>query len=554
MFIRPSRSKSGFRPAGRAGLSLCAALTLAISPLAAGAAQDAEKAAFCAALAQVNRGAVDTRGLSELQGHARVLQQLVDAAPAAVRADLQTLHAAMLGWAEALSGKESMLVAFGRLADPQLANVEGRIADYIAGACGIRLGSGEYRADKRAVLPTRCPAWTGYTSPYTANRFPNYIDISGGNYFAQRFWLRDDVPAPPGMFKVEYGGWVEFHGRYPYARYFAYHPNDEDMNNLETLRDQDIAPDPGSVNPFWSAAAGDAKRYYTVRLAFSQKPEHPLPNTRYVGARKDGITPNGWVNNILRLYASDLGNTANSGGVPLPAMTIYNARGEVTYRAGECEAYPPDEEPARDRTLFPSLPIADYRASNPARWSTSSNFNAPTDSWANADVQYLSTTFSRRFGNLFVVRARFPSTPDSRGGEPVSAAGKKDARLWTLCIYNIWAGIANDCRIDHEFSTDSRGFYTVVVSERDHRPANLKQQYATWMDWGAYLDGQLTYRALYRDNPLWRQVAFGVSGGRVAPQMQPYVPAAVPCDKGTFEKSGWQGCFKQQGIDPAAYQ
>lgn len=534
-------------------LALVPALAQAATPPRAAAAKP-EDAAFCSALAAVNAGQVDTRGLSELGGHARILQQLVDVAPAPIRPDLQTLHAAIVGWAEALSGRESMLVAFRRLLDPQLANVEGRIADYIAGACDIRLGDGKYRADEQATLPTRCAAWTSYTSPFTANRFPNYIDISGGNYFAQRFWLRDDVPAPPGMFKVEYGGWVEFHGQYPYARYFAYHPNDEDMNNLPTLRDEDLAPDAGSTNPFQRVSAKGDRRYYTARFVFTQKPQHPLPNTVYVGAKKDGISPNGWVNNILRLYASDLGNTANSGGVPLPAMTIYNARGEVTFHADECEPYPAGFEPPHDRTLFPPLPIADHRAADPATWSISSNFNAPTDSWANADVQYLSTVFSRRFGDLFVVRAKFPTTPDSRSGEPVSTTWKKDARLWTLCIYNMWAGIANDCKIDHEFEVDAKGFYTVVVSANKDRPSNLRQQRATWMDWGPYLDGQFTYRTLFRENPLWRQVAFGVSGGHVDAGYRAYVPQAVPCDRKTFERGGWQACFAQRGIDTAAYQ
>jgi hypothetical protein len=447
-----------------------------------------------------------------------------------------------------------MLKVFRRLSDPELANVEGRISDYIASTCNIRLDKGEYKADREMFPTTNCPAWTSYGSPLTANRFPNYVDISGANYFGQNFWLRSDVPPPKGMFKVEYGGWVEFHGQYPHARYFAFHPNDEDMNNLPTLRDQDLDPDLGSVNPFREVAPADAKRYYTARLMFTQRPAHPLANTSYVGARKNGITPNGWVGHMVRLYASDLGNGPNSGGVPLPAMTIYNHKGEVTYHADECEAYPKGHEPVRDHTLFAALPIADHRAVNPPRWDISSNFNAPSDTWANADVQYLATFFSRRFGDIFVVRAKMPSTPNSAGGEPVSTSAQKDARLWTMCIYNFWAGIAVDCKIDHDLDRDKSGFYTLVISSENNRPSNLKNQHATWMNWGSYLDGQLTYRTLFRENPLWRQVAFGVSGGVVADAMRPYVPQAVPCDKKVFERSGWEGCFKSHGVDSSLYQ
>ena len=53
---------------------------------------DAEVAAFCAALAEVNSGAVDTEGLAELQGHALVAQTLLAAAPPSLVDDLGRIH------------------------------------------------------------------------------------------------------------------------------------------------------------------------------------------------------------------------------------------------------------------------------------------------------------------------------------------------------------------------------------------------------------------------------------------------------------------------------
>ena len=210
---------------------------------ATAAAAEPSSAAFCLALEHVNRGGVDTSGLAELTGHARQGQSLVDAAPEPVVADLVILRDTFQAWADAVRGVTPMARTFAILRDPEFAGVQGRIADYIAKHCGVRLGDGKYNVGTLASRESRCSGWTSVGNPMTFNHFPNLPDISGGNYFAQRFWLTDSGPTPPGMFAVEPGGRVEFRGQYHRARYFAYHPNDEDLNNLKTLRDIDLDPD-----------------------------------------------------------------------------------------------------------------------------------------------------------------------------------------------------------------------------------------------------------------------------------------------------------------------
>lgn len=147
-----------------------------------------------------------------------------------------------------------------------------------------------------------------------------------------------------------------------------------------------------------------------------------------------------------------------------------------------------------------------------------------------------------------------PSTPNTRAGEPVSSGKTTMARLWTMCTYNFWAGIAVDCKIDHDLDKDQSGFYTLVISDIAHQPANLKNQHASWLNWGPYLDGQIVFRTLFRENPLWKQLAFAVKGGQVSESVRPYVPVGVPCTKKIFERDGWHGCFKNGGVDTAAYR
>ena len=495
---------------------------------------------FCTAVYSVNEGDVDTRGLTELKGHARVLKTLLDVAPSAIAKDMVRFHSAFASWAAAVSGDQPMLDTFQELSDPALAGAEGRIGDYIAKHCGSRLGDGSYRQAERPSAQSICPGWPRIGSPNTFNNFPNLPDISGANYFANDFMITRFGLAPGDAFAVEPGGWVEFHGQYPRSRYFAYHPNDMDLNNLRTLRDRDLEPDPGSVNRFREIPTSDNNNYYTARLVFGPEPDQPATNTSYVGEKKVG-GGNRYVINMLRLYASDLGDGANSGGVPLPAVTIYDADGEITDHFDECDLYALGGENISTELQFPKLPIADHRAKATPQWSTSSNFDAPSDTMANADVQYLSTVYSRRFGDIFVVRAKYLSAPDTRAGTPASAPGY-DTRFYSLCNYNIWNGSAIDCMLDTELTVGDDGYFTLVISDHAHRPANLEEQQATWMDWGPYLDGQLSFRHVFRENPRVAEIASALEGGTVSAETLPYVPIAKPCTRELFERGGWQAC------------
>lgn len=516
-------------------------LSLGLTACAPTQTAEEQRIAFCETLTSVNTGAIDTARLTELAGHARVLKTLLDVAPDVIADDMEQFHGVFESWAMAVSGEHEMRDTFEELQDPSLASAQGRIGDYIADQCGMRLGDGRYLEAPRVSGQEICPAWPRIGSPLTFNNFPNLPDISGANYFANDFFMSSLGISVNNAFPVEPGGWVELRGQYPRARYFAYHPNDMDLNNLKTLRDIDLDPDPGSVNPFREIPDPGSKNYYTAKLVFTATPDKPEPNTSYVGTKKDGKTTNRYLINLLRLYASDIGDGANSGGVPLPAVTIYDADGKVSQHFDECDLYAVENERLKSDLLFPALPIADHRAHNPPYWSTSSNFDAPSDTLANADVQYLATVYSQRYGDIFVVRAKFLTAPNTREGEPHSIKGK-DVRLYTLCTYNIWAGSAVDCMLDNELRVDDQGYYTLVVSDLEHRPENLEQQHATWIDWGPYLDGQLSYRHVYRENPIVAAIARAVLGDSVSDAVRPYVPIAQPCTQKVFESGGWKAC------------
>ncbi|MBA6412153.1 hypothetical protein H2508_03420 [Parahaliea sp. F7430] len=525
---------------------LCAPLVSLSSAFALDESAEKDAQAFCTTLKKINDGGIDTRGLPELDGHAKVLKALLDVSPAAIQKDMQQFHDAFEAWAAAVDGKRPMIKTFAELSDPSLAGAEGRVGDFIAAECGLSLEGSSYNVSAIPATQTICPAWPRIGNPETFNHFPNLPDIAGANYFSNNFLISASAEvAQPGLFVVEPGGWVEFHGQYPRSRYFAYHPNDMDLNNLPTLVDKDIDPDAGSVNPYRQVPTESDELYYTAKYVFGPPPTNPEPNTRYVGVKKDGKSPNHYVSNLLRLYASDIGDGANSGGVPLPAVTIYNAAGEVTQQFDECDLYANGGMSVKSDLKYPHLPIADHRANKDGYWSTSSNFEAPSDTLANADVQYLSTVYSKRFGDIHVLRAKYLSAPDTRSGVPVSSPDF-DVRLYSICTYNIWAGHAIDCMLDSELSVDEEGYYTLVISDEINRPENLQQQKATWIDSGGFLDGQLTYRYVYRDNPIVQDIINGVKGAEIPASSAEFIPESIACTKERFEDGGWKACFDNE--------
>jgi hypothetical protein len=537
-------------------------LVLSISLLCLGACGQTdtpkEIQRFCDTLAEVNSGGVNTNGLSELDGHTLIIGTLLAQAPPTLRQDLARIHETVDAWARAVSGEHSMIDTFEKLSASELIGSEGRVTDFIAQSCGVDLGGKAWHEAPPASTQDICPSWPRIGTPLTFNHFPNLPDIAGSNYFGQNFLISKwasffGIDTLKGAFVVEPGGRVEFRGQYPQARYFAYHPNDMDLNNLKTLRDRDLNPDPGSSNPFREVLTQGSDNYYTATLVFGSQPEDPEPNTSYVGLRKDGVTANRFLINLLRMYHIDASNGPGSGDVPLPAVSIYKANGELDRHFEECDLFAAGNPELKTEQIFPAMPVIDHRPRNPAQWTTSSNFDAPSDTMANADVQYLATHYSSRFGNIFVVRAKYLTAPDTRNDESPALPGKQ-LRLYNLCTYNFWNGGATQCLLENQLGWDGGGFYTLVISRRDDRPINLETSFATWLDWGPYLDGQLQYRYVFRENPYVSAIADAVEGRPIANELRAYVPSAAPCDTTTYESGGWQACFEKNGLPLDPYR
>jgi hypothetical protein len=477
---------------------------------------------------------------NEFVGHTDVLRQLLEVAPDPIRRDLQALHD-LLSDARDVDAN-AVLGIFPRLCAPELAATQGRISDYVRDHCGISIGEPRWEVGE-LVSESACRGWPGAGSPLTSNRFPYLLDTSASNYFSNRFWHGD--ASPPGFIGVPEGGRVVFKGEYPRCRYWAFHPNDMQTNNLKTIVDVDIEPDPGSANPFRGPVLEGMERRFTTQLVFTEPPPTHLqePNTSYCGLQKDG-RPNRAVFCIYRTTGSELGGLPpNNTGVMLPSVTVYDADGSETFHCPECTPYPPTTEPPIDSTHFAPLPIPDVRSLHwPGEFKVRPNWGLPYDILASDDILYLVSPYTRRLGEVFVCRAKKLSTPRTPE-EPVWTPGH-DIRGFTVTTYNFWAGICEDAKVDHELALDDEGWFTLVVSNREDRPANATADNGvSWMDWGHYLDGQLTFRMLLRTDPLLVKLAEAVETGSASPAIAPYVPRAAHCSKEAFEARGWKAAL-----------
>ncbi len=517
-------------------------------------------AAFCARLVDLQYGRIDVdhENPNEFVGHVKSLEALIEVAPAEIRDDLRFVRDKLARARDA--GGWSTLFDFAALQDPEIGNAEGRVTRFVARECGIQYGEPDWEMEPPGEAPPVCPAWPRVGSPLVRNRFPYVIATAAANYFSAQFWSVPFLPAPEGFLRVPRGGRVVFEGEYPYARYFALHPNDFETENYPTLRDVDLDPDPGSANPWRGPVEEGVGRRYTAQLVFTKPPRHPEPNTTYVGgAVKGGFNPTVFL--IYRIYAADQGALPpNSAGVPLPAVTVYDAEGEVVSHFDACDPYPPGYVVPEERSRMPWFPVPDHRSVfSPGGLNAKGNWGLPVTLLSNKDVLYLSLFYTRTRGDVFVVRARKPRTPSRREDIPLYSRDV-DIRLFTVCDYNFWNGRANDCVIDEAIPTDDDGFYTLVVSDRAHRPSNAtREEGVQWLDWGPALDGQLTYRMLLSSDDLLvgiREIVEASDGSAVLPgsapsvsgearaEILPYVPRAAHCTRAEFEAGGWSRCFE----------
>ena len=359
---------------------------------------------------------------------------------------------------------------------------------------------------------------------------------------------------------------IRIEGQFPYSRYMSWNLYDPAGRPLAALTDEDIVPNRGSGNPFLPGADRFAlPRDYTAFIEFGKPPKKPRRNTLYTGDSPGGTF---W----YRVYVPDQGRD-EKGGVPLPRVTLERTDGDGgTPGLGEiCRNAQAPFLYGVNETIANSPGIGDvtddgegYPGRNPPNWRLFENFcgsavdilldnetgedmHDPASQhcgdgpgfFSNRDIAYVFTGTSRGFGELLVLRGRAPTFADTRPGPPVMPSGQH-LRYWSFCQYEPATQRVIDCRSDDRVTVGADGFYTIVVSTAEQRPANATADCGvSWLPWGPQTQGLLIYRHML-PNPSFAQAIQNVpEPGREREVMGDYYPEGrYLSDKTAFEARG----------------
>jgi hypothetical protein len=328
-----------------------------------------------------------------------------------------------------------------------------------------------------------------------------------------------------GTYAALPGTRIRIEGQYPHARYISWNVYDAAARPIDALSDVELAPDPGSSNPFLPGADRTVPdRSYTAFIEVGPKPAQPAPNTLYTGDSRGGTF-------LYRVYVPDAGRD-QKGGVPLPRVTLEPAGGTgPAFTADQCrELQAPYAQPINDLIAGASgLPdptddANGYPGRNPPNWRLFQNLcgsavdvlldnedgealhddaygrcgNGP-GFLSNRDIAYVFAPTSRGFGDLLVLRGRAPTFADTRSGPTVMPSGQQ-LRYWSFCEYEPATQRVIDCRSDDRVVVGPDGRYTIVVSAADKRPAGARPECGvTWLAWGPQTQGLLIYRHMLPD-------------------------------------------------------
>jgi|GEM_PF-53615 len=356
---------------------------------------------------------------------------------------------------------------------------------------------------------------------------PNLWPDTQSTYFLSRFAM----PA---------GSALTLRGPFPRARYFKLALYKEQGGTFvsigEDLDGWDIAPDPGSTNPFvpGNYRLGEP-RDYTVTLLAEEPPEDTgkrAPNTLYAGTDGDDRQL------VLRIYLPDRGSDgagwgpwaspAHPHGLPSLEGTLAGGKRVIgdaaiaafgrpfsgataqPFTAAQWEALvnAKDNDPALSPATAPARRVPKWEKFWNIRYSIVGSFKTPQarakipyagpiDGGGDPDTQYLFVQLSRKFGPVFVTRGKMPGFPNTYSG----AAGRgleimPEAQTQYFSVVSCEAapsGQVVDGITDMQIPLDEEGNYTIVYSRAEDRPKNATADNGVaWIEWsprGEGIDG-----------------------------------------------------------------
>jgi hypothetical protein len=396
-----------------------------------------------------------------------------------------------------------------------------------------------------------------------------YPDV-GSTYFVAQY----ELPA---------GASLTFHGKFGHQRYMSWtmfgRPGDlGQIASADHLRDFQIKPDKGSINPFLPRGSRTGgPRDYTFHVVSGPIPAHRAPNTIYTQT----TDPDTRLGMSIRNYLPDRGRDG-TGDAGLPKLVLDLADGTKVRGKQACGMLDPIEDVSTStfpKPLWKSLVAAapdpvSAPAADPPRWekfwnalySVAGIFIAdpeqraatyPPDETggfqANPDTSYLLTPTSRKFGRLLTVSGKMPTFPKTLPAANRWSPRDYQVRYWSLCSGSSpVTGLGYDCVYDQQVPLSKHRRYTLVVGRPGDRPANARRECGyRWINFGKgenYDDpasrgwiGTMYMRFMAAD-PSWKQAPQQVEEPGTEKQvMGPYFPRSRYWSESEFKQLGCPG-------------
>ncbi|HUZ28353.1 MAG TPA: hypothetical protein VMU90_03875 [Solirubrobacteraceae bacterium] len=408
---------------------------------------------------------------------------------------------------------------------------------------------------------------------------------------AARYWTAQ-LPIPPGFH-------LEVDGQFPHARYISYITYDPATRAIDGIHDTQIAPDPGSTNPFLAGADRTAaNRSYKVYVVDGPAPSGGrAPNTVYTD---NGQSPPAQKTAphtaflIYRVYEADQG-LDESGGVGLPTINLVSDDGTQRQTVPNC----PDHSLPSTQSLTDglagagsgpgndSIPSTELGGQNPPTWIRYTNavdgvangvLNNPRTGAAwpgaqqttnllpsggfyeNVDTAYMTAFDSAAYGDILIFHGKAPTTPQTfLPADTVMGLGQ--LRYWSMCS-NMSSTQYLGCVKDDDVRLDAQGYYTIVISTAANRPATANPSCGIeWLPKGPLPSAPMILRDMLPD-PTFTQAVQDVPPGSNTEQqvLGPYYPVgyyfdhAANFDQFVAAHGGCSGFSWPYASPPATYQ
>jgi hypothetical protein len=347
--------------------------------------------------------------------------------------------------------------------------------------CGLIVGLLGARPAAASSIPLACDQWIN-----TASQNGQYYALTDveANYYG--------TIITPGAQPVA-GSRIRIDAQFPAARNFSITAYKGSGSVMDSITDYQVQPNAGSQSAYLDEVHLDSTVHsggsYTVYIEFTPRPSNPAPNTLY---EDPAVLQN---DNSMIVYRVYLPSGNAYGGVGLPRLTVQTPNGNYpakNYQACQTWAFAEGLGALGFTINLTKSGIFDFvPASNPKFRMYNSIKGNPLEA-VNVDNKYLYAVIKSSEADMALIRGRAPYYTTQSGVEP-------QVRHWSMCE-NSLEFMTYGCIEDHGAAIDSGGYYNIVISPPNHKPANATHSYGfDWLTYGTNPtpgEGNIIYRQM----------------------------------------------------------